>query len=1067
MADAGTDTDAALAEFPAPTRREGELPQLKRLLIAGFKSFATPVEFEFLPGITGIVGPNGCGKSNVVDAVRWVLGEQSPRSLRGNEMQDVIFNGAQGEAALGYAEVTITFANCRGSLSPEFDEVAVGRRLYRSGESEYFLNQQSCRLKDVREVFMGTGAGMEAYSIVEQGKVDALLTSNTQDRRAVFDEVAGISKYRVRVRQAQSKLERVTQELARVEDVVKEVDGRLGQIRRQARKAELYRAKTQRLATVRLAVNRHRHAGFMKELGEIDGKLQESGRRVAEASAERERLEADRAKAEAELARFDARRLGLHGEILATEGKLNLLERERYLGEVRRGELEKDSRDQEARAENASLRSAALKEEVERAGAALASVREALKTAGDKAAGTGKLLEEAQSRLAAHRARADELEQARTSALRRLEEARARLAVLEERRQGLQRQLGEGQEISAHAEKALRTAQGRLASAQAARDGTLAVLRQLERDAAEAEKAQASARDVEGRAREGLAALEARAAALTEAEKALETEGETRIQAIAQDDRVLVADTWKAALGVLARLARKADEMRAAGVDVKRLEEAAQAAARTLASQRAALAQARAESEKASAAQAEAQRGAGEAEIRARMAGERLRALQVELEVLASSASESSRELQRLSAPGAEQALAFPPGAVEAVPGAPSAEELAAALDRARQEDAAARVAQAHLEGELSRAEAALREAEGARERSASEGAEAARAARAAREGAAAIAGEDAQRQASRRDLEAQAAKGREAMAALEAESQEASSRQRGAAQSLREMGEVVRRLTENHQGFVVRRSEVEAKRLSLLEQCRENFGWAEAEVAQPPEEPLDPAAPEGGLGPLLQEAEALDEQIRRMGLVNLEALEEEGALETRLKGLTDSRDDLTSASASLQELIKELDARSETQFLQVFEEVKQNFQELFRRLFGGGRADVLLEDPTRVLDSGIEIIARPPGREPLPISLLSGGQKALAAVALIFAFFRSRPSPFYILDEVDAPLDESNIDRFLGLLQEFAKVSQFLIITHNRRTMRMAGTLYGVTMQRPGVSTRMGVRFEDLHPTA
>ena len=206
-----------------------------------------------------------------------------------------------------------------------------------------------------------------------------------------------------------------------------------------------------------------------------------------------------------------------------------------------------------------------------------------------------------------------------------------------------------------------------------------------------------------------------------------------------------------------------------------------------------------------------------------------------------------------------------------------------------------------------------------------------------------------------------------------------------------------------------------------------------------------------------------LDDQIRRMGPVNLEALEEEGALEQRVKVLTGSRDDLRQAGASLQELIKELDARSEAQFLQVFEEVKLNFQELFRRLFGGGRADVLLEDPARVLDSGIEIIARPPGREPMPISLLSGGQKALSAVALIFAFFRSRPSPFYILDEVDAPLDESNIDRFLGLLQEFARVSQFLIITHNRRTMRTAGTLYGVTMQRPGVSTRMGVCFEDV----
>ncbi len=1168
---------AEIPEGPPPVLRDpGLLPHLKRLSVAGFKSFAEPMEFDFLPGITGIVGPNGCGKSNVVDAIRWVLGEQSPRSLRGNEMLDVIFHGAEGEAALGYAEVTLTFSNCRGSLSPDHDEVAVARRLYRSGESEYFLNQQSCRLKDVRELFLGTGAGMEAYSIVEQGKVDALLTSNTHDRRAVFDEVSGISKYRLRVRQAQAKLERVTQDLARVEDMVKEVDGHLTTIRRQARKAEVYRAKTQRLATLRLAVARHRYAAFAQDLAGNEEALRESAARVEAAAAERERLEADRAKAEAELAGLDARRMALHGEVLTLEGKLALLERERYLGEVRRKELDQSALAQEDRAAASEARLKTLEAERAQAETATDAAREALAKVAQRVQEAAARLSLAQARFEQHRTRSAEQERARLEASRRLEEARARGIVLEDRLAVLGRQEDAAREAVSQADQALRAATGRLAAAKAAREGAQAVLKQVEWDAAAAASALAGAVQAAAKARESFGRLEARGAALQEAEAAIagEPDGEilreagvrgvlaSLIQAAPEDARMVdaalgewahavVVETWRDAAALFARpdarrplsllvlegmrdrLALPEDSLAArvrcedalrplvdillgqvrirpahglegaapteplatrggqyltpsgiarvapggAGSPVSlRAEVAAVSSAREAAlvslhqaegearsaetastAREQALMAARGGLDKAQASESEAQRAWGECDVRARMAQERLAALGTEREALRISKRSAELEVETLGT--LPSALETPAATDPASP-----DELAAALDQARQADAAARLAQAHGEGELARAESAFRELSGGADRAREEGAEALRQSQSARQGSAQLLAEETERERLRKEVEASGARGRASMAALEGEAKEAGQRLRAAAQTLREMGDVLRSLEENHQGFVLRRREVEAKRDSLLQQCRENFGWAETEVAQPPEEALPAAALEEGLAALLKEAEALDEQIRRMGSVNLEALEEEEQLEQRVKGLVTSRDDLRHAGVSLAELIKELDARSEAQFIQVFEEVKANFQELFRRLFGGGRADVILEDPAHVLESGIEIIARPPGREPMPISLLSGGQKALVAVALIFAFFRSRPSPFYILDEVDAPLDESNIDRFLGLLQEFARDSQFLIITHNRRTMRAANTLYGVTMQRPGISTRLSVRFEELH---
>src|SRR5579883_1580237 len=271
---------------------------LKRLELVGFKSFADKTQFDFAPGVTGIVGPNGSGKSNIVDSVRWVLGEQSAKSLRGGEMADVIFNGSASRRSLGMAEVTMTFDNSRRALATPAEEVQITRRVYRGGEGEYLINQQICRLKDIKDLFLGSGAGSDAYCIIEQGKVDVLLQASTKDRRTIFEEAAGISRFKARKVEALRKLERVDQNLARVRDIIDEVEKQLRTVKLQASKAQRYQEYTDRLRELRLALgmdeyHRLTHA-LDREIGQLDrlrGELDQRAARAGACEAEAERLE--------------------------------------------------------------------------------------------------------------------------------------------------------------------------------------------------------------------------------------------------------------------------------------------------------------------------------------------------------------------------------------------------------------------------------------------------------------------------------------------------------------------------------------------------------------------------------------------------------------------------------------------------------------------------------------------------------------------------------------------------------------------------------------------------------
>ncbi|MFW6124907.1 MAG: chromosome segregation SMC family protein, partial [Pirellulales bacterium] len=374
---------------------------LKSLELIGFKSFADKTRFEFDRGITAIVGPNGSGKSNVVDAIKWILGEQSAKSLRGTEMADVIFNGSDSRRSLGYAEATLTFDNASGLLPVDTPEVQIGRKVYRSGEGEYFINRQPARLRDVKDLFLGTGAACEAYSVIEQGKVDVLLQASTRDRRAIFEEAAGISRFKAKKREAELKLQRVDQNLLRLTDIVEEVEKRLRSVRQQAAKAQRYREHSERLRELRIHLGLLDYRTLSQQIDAIDQQVSQLKGDAADSTQQAESLESEadgleehlveleraleqveerRAQTGEQIATHQANREHAAGGIGDLEATLLRLRRQRIELSSRSGDLDQQAADLQWELQQAENASARLEEVVERLRAALLDVEQWLET---------------------------------------------------------------------------------------------------------------------------------------------------------------------------------------------------------------------------------------------------------------------------------------------------------------------------------------------------------------------------------------------------------------------------------------------------------------------------------------------------------------------------------------------------------------------------------------------------------------------------------------------------------------------------------------------------------------
>lgn len=1188
---------------------------LKALELVGFKSFADKTRLEFPSGITVVVGPNGSGKSNIVDAIKWVLGEQSVKSLRGKEMADVIFNGSSGRRALNSAEVTLTFNNSERLLQVDTPEVHITRRVYRSGEGEYLINRQPCRLRDIRDLFAGTGVATEAYSVIEQGKVDVLLQASPRDRRLIFEEAAGISRFKAKKIEAQRRLERVEQNLLRLSDIVEEVESRLRSVRMQASKAQRYKEYADRLQLLRTQVGlvdwrkltaelaeledevrqiQEELAGYMAqaeagearglaidvELTEIDEVLRGGHLRIAEnreriASCEsaiehqrrrQQDLEEEIARHRRQLTSLSARADDLDGQWKSTETTLVETENQQRelasrLGDEERALTRATAELDKLRGDNEQSRAAHL--EKLRAAAALSNRISALEahlkaTAAAHEQGQARLTELATAHAAANAeyqqyqpqfARLSEHATAAQAELQtvatRLAESRGilareqdALATLRERHSGASERFAVLEELERRQEGISGGVKEVLSRARSARPGPLAQVQGLVADllqvhidsAALIETALGEAaqyvvvgdgRDVlthlqqpEARysGRVTFLRLDARAVDLADvpelegmpgvrgrADEFVETAPEHAVLARRLLGRTWIVDTLARAIALAEGAGQGANFVTAAGELLTAeglVSVGARHAATGLISRRSELRvlrqqlaelNAQLEAKRATCAQLETSIAADAADLEQRntaLAGLERELSDVRVRTLTAQ--------QRLEQTARQQAATEN----EVRTAEHTVSEARTSLGTTREQLAANELQVAELESRVQQGAALAQQLEQTRQRLSREASttridvtrieqqveglrhQRAQLDRDRQERGRILADTRAQlTQATQRSAQTEcailAAESEVAALYLSKEQltaemvraverrDEAVGRKAVLSQDVQRVRGKARKHETRLHAKELAVNEARHARTTVEERLREDYAIELAACQDTPttEAESDRAAVE-------HEIADLRSKLNSIGSVNLDSLAELEQMETRYNSLAAQHQDLASAKASLEQIINKINADSRRLFAETLELVRGHFQALFRKLFGGGQADITLDEGVDILDSGIEIVARPPGKEPRSISLLSGGEKTLTCVALLLAIFRSRPSPFCVLDEVDAALDEANIERFVAVLHEFLAWTQFIVVTHSKKTMTCASTLYGVTMQESGISKRVSVRFEDVSET-
>ena len=1190
--------------------------RIKKLELFGFKSFADRTDFVFDEGVTCVVGPNGCGKSNVVDAVKWILGEQSARSLRGHEMADVIFNGSSGRHALGYAEATLVFDNASRRLPVDLAEVAVTRRLYRSGESEYMINRKLCRLRDIRDIFMDTGVGLNAYSLIEQGKVDVLLQSNPRERRAVFEEAAGISKYKAKKKEALRKLDRTEQNLLRLNDIIDEIQRRLRSVKYQAGKARSWQVHNDRLKALRImhALNAYHDLGQERETlaGEHtrteDARAElQSGLRGLE--ARQSELETALIELDDQLRQADAKRVDLKSRIATAENTIGF--NRTRIDEWHQTQARDRRRisELEGRIRQHDARLAETADEAREVEAQVAALRDRLAETEIAAAAAAEESRDLAAQLEQEKAAIMDLVQQTSGVHNDISSVDLRLENLRATRTRLEKRQGEIAEQLHHLAEQKGTLDAEIADLDFAIERDQQRLN-VKRDEANClnDEAEQAATDLTA-AKEYRSGLLSRKEVLEDLERSGEgiAEGVRRVLALSQGDlfggiRGIVADLItvdvryasliEAALGeaeqyividhandVTESLARldEALEGRAGFLPLDRLrperpvvdltghagvvarmadlvttDAAMRPAVETLLGSTL-LVEDLAVAERLATGSLARHGGASLAGLRfVTLAGETLEAdgrlnvgrlaaraglisrkselrdlgvqlgevagrierlqqrsediarriheldeeqrdlrsviydastsrvdrvaqkrrlaemaesIRAEEPVIASELAATDRESAELVARRGQLEGRLGEMEVEAQRRRGEVETIGQRLSETESHRARLNEARTHQRVETAKAEAERR---GVEDRLHHLQAARAEALRGRDEAAGEVASCDQRmREAERTILGEESTiarlfldKERVGRTCRAIDGRRRESRQHVGAlhDEVRSLQDRLHDVEETQHAISMKLNECRLKMQALEDRVREDYEMDLADRIEDyvPEE-VDWQAIE-------EEIAALRTKIERLGSVNLEAIGEQEALEQRAEFLVAQQQDLEEARRMLDRLIERINAESIVRFNVTFAQVRENFQALFRKLFGGGRADIVMLDPEDVLESGIEIVARPPGKEPCSISLLSGGEKTLTAVALLLAVFRSKPSPFCILDEVDAALDEANNERFNAVVREFVEHSQFIVITHSKRTMALGDVLYGVTMQEPGVSKRISVRFADIH---
>ncbi len=1181
---------------------------LKALEMVGFKSFAEKTKLMFEPGMTAIVGPNGCGKSNVSDAIRWVLGEQSAKALRGAKMEDCIFNGTQNRKPLGMAEVSITFTDCEEVLKTEYHEVTITRRVFRSGEGQYFINKTPCRLRDVQRLFMDTGVGTSSYSFMAQGRIDQILSARPEDRRSIFEEASGITKFKNDKREAIRKLEHTEANLLRLADVIREVKRQIGSLQRQAGKARRYRSLTDELRGLDLFAARIRLTDLDKQIRQVEGKIKTLTEQISAAHHDVESKE--------------ERNAALREEILSTERQIatfmeaelhaqNRLDRSQDLIRTNTQRID----EYRSLSERDTREMSELQRQLDDNKRVHADIKEKLETARANR-------DQAKTELDAATTRFDEHRQLIDTARQRIQQLRDESVKLEDKASQLHNQIlqidaqerstliqrerlaAEKQQLSeiskTYAERLTKTGETLKGHEQevTAAEAQCSNIEELLRDNASA------TREIQQKRSDHLSARAARQATIDLLTDAEEMEGDfpggakllldqgnplgvdsSRILgALAEHltvqpeytraleaslrsmlDAIVVADgeTARSVLHKLADAAKGAarlviqqgelcerpqipngltplaDVVKTASDSDRSLVERLlkgfalaetindlpdsipegitvvtrdgivwhsngacefwmgdPGAANPLSRRNAIMAsreaiasieneigkceseyakrQQEADSLSEQAAQARRQldearrklaQKEGESQLvanEAKTAEQRLETVTWELDELTGKGSSWDTEKQTLSVQQSETRETRERISHDISEQSKELRDLETRQGDIQTELTERRVAYGsndhrveHLSDQLSSVASRVTEID-ATLRGRSQGVESYEAT-------------IAQLLKSTEEAENQLEGLEAAVSENSAKAKELRDARSSKAEKLAVQEHELTREREKLEAEMQNKSELDLQLMqtrmrsqNLTERVTGDYGLTLTQVMNEPE-------PEWEGEPLpLEEAETrvaeLRTKLEAMGPVNLVAIEEYKEHEERYTFLTQQEDDLVNAKEQLMDMIKTINKTTSEMFRSTFEEANANFQSMFTQLFNGGTAKLVLVNEEDVLDCGIEIIARPPGKRLQNISLLSGGERTLTAVALLFAIYQIKPSPFCMLDELDAPLDDSNIGRFIDILKEFLQQSQFVVITHSRQTISASDILYGVTMPERGVSRIMSMKFRDTN---
>ncbi len=922
---------------------------LKSLEIFGFKSFADRTRIDFADGISALLGPNGCGKSNVVDAIKWVVGEQSAKSLRADSMEDIIFNGTETRKALGVAEVTVTISNETGLLSLDVPEVAIKRRLYRSGEGEYFINGKQAKLKELRELFWDTGIGKSAYSVMEQGKIDQILSSKPEERRYLFEEAAGITKHKVRSREAEQKLERTEENMRQVQGILGEVKRSHDSLKNQSEKTLKYRALREEAFAAELDLHLLRLRQFVQEKDRRDEEF-------ATRTKARDVLKSD----------IDGINLSLEESLDIVNGmQTKLVEHEKTVYGLA---VEKSGKEKQRKL--LAERVAEAKGKIDQSRLRTKTLRERLESL-----------------------REDEAER------------EGELSTYKSRLKEIERNIGEF-------EGSIRSAESRI------RDNDAAVSK-AESEIVDYEVDRSGARErLDAITEDIVAELDAR----------LKESGYSALERRAAEEAI------ESLLGViLTRLSGKARLFE----DLEKMPDLAGTEARSL------IAKARVDLLE-SASRTEELKGRYEAYKKTTPAfideflspeGIITKKRAIDREIAGIDDGVASRRTRIVELRTENRGLSEKVDEYRR-----TLEELRGNKIRVETQSTAAAEALTLLRREITSQEAYLKELENEvwlEEKRLGESEE-----------------ELGEVDSDLVDIERKGRSLQEELARLERDisvkNSDLGKRQEDLRKRMEKLGSLQSELERLHLGLAQTEIEIRNVKENFQEQYSRDlleFETRMFEIRTPVSE-------------LREKLSALKQRLKDLGSVNLMAPEEYAEVKERYDFLSGQIADLEKARLDLKRITDEIRNESAELFLDTYNKIQKNFHNMFRRLFGGGRGELRLGDPDHVLESGIEIFAQPPGKKLESIALLSGGEKTLTAVALLFATYMVRPSPFCFLDEIDAALDEQNVIRFVNLLREFGRTSQFVVITHNKKTVTGADALLGVTMEESGITKVIAVRL-------